>query len=131
MSVNNECLLSLERLFYDKIYFERKGFKNDEELEIDIKVGLGKYNDDLDVVSLIAEGEKLNEYSIYVQVSGFFKVEENSSINKEDLLQINAVAILMPYLRRQISLLTTQPEVDSVMLPLYNINGLVKEMRKK
>ena len=43
------------------------------------------------------------------------------------LIQQNAIAIVFPYIRSQISLLTAQPEVDPVILPPMNIAQMVKE----
>lgn len=36
-------------------------------------------------------------------------------------------AILMPYLRSEVSLLTAQPETDCVVLPVFNINKMLEE----
>ena len=41
-----------------------------------------------------------------------------------DLINKNAVAILMPYLRSELTLLTAQPDTDSVVLPPFNINKM-------
>ena len=41
-------------------------------------------------------------------------------------LKPNAVAIMFPFLRSQISLLTTQPDMIPVVLPAININKLLK-----
>lgn len=46
---------------------------------------------------------------------------------KNELISKNAVAIIMPYMRSQVSLLTAQPEVDCVVLPPFNINNMLKE----
>jgi len=38
----------------------------------------------------------------------------------------NSVAILTPYLRSEVSLLTAQPEVEYVVLPVFNINNMLE-----
>ena len=43
----------------------------------------------------------------------------------ERILKANTVAIMFPYIRSQISLLTTQPGLHPVMLPPMNINALL------
>ena len=45
---------------------------------------------------------------------------------KNTLISKNTVAILMPYLRSQVSLLTAQPEVECVVLPAFNINKMLE-----
>ena len=44
-----------------------------------------------------------------------------------NLYQKNSVAILMPYLRSEISLLTAQPETETVVLPVFNINRMMDD----
>ena len=41
MSKYNSTLI-LQKLVFDKIKFERKGFKNDNELEFELQVQIGK-----------------------------------------------------------------------------------------
>lgn len=45
----------------------------------------------------------------------------------QDLINKNAVAILMPYLRSELTLLTAQPDTDSVILPPFNINKMLEK----
>lgn len=45
---------------------------------------------------------------------------------KETLIHKNAVAIMMPYLRSEVSLLTSQPETNSIVMPIFNINKMIK-----
>lgn len=44
---------------------------------------------------------------------------------KNSLVVKNSVAIMMPYLRSQVSLVTAQPEVECVVLPAFNINKML------
>ena len=56
----------------------------------------------------------------------YFELDEQA--NKRDvLIRQNAVAILFPYLRSQVSLLTTQPGVEPVILPPLNIAKMVEQ----
>ena len=67
---------------------------------------------------------------LQVKVSGIFSIE--TSI-EEDLKMIlvtkNTMAILFPYLRTQVTLLTAQPNVETVVLPPVNINALLENMK--
>ena len=54
----------------------------------------------------------------------FFAYEGNA---EDAIIQQNAVAIVMPYIRSEISLLTAQPGVDSVVLPSFNIAEMMSE----
>lgn len=119
-------VLRLEKLVFDKILFERKGFKNTNELKISSQVKIGiNPKTNLYKVSLQLDGNKEREYQLMICISGFFTVNSEWEDRKDELLSKNAVAILMPYVRTQLSLLTAQPETDCVVLPTFNINAML------
>lgn len=90
-----------------------------------MQVQIGLDENDLYKVTLVLNGTKQDEYNVVISLSGFFKAEgqvEDKIV--QDLINKNAVAILMPYLRRELTLLTAQPDTDSVVLPPFNINKM-------
>lgn len=124
-------VLSLDKLVFDKIEFKRTGMKNENELEIELKVIINKKQDeDIYRVTLIFIGNKEKEYSLEIAVSGYFSFDENEEAEEElktTMINQNAVAIIMPYLRSQVSLLTAQPEVECVVLPPFNIVKMMSD----
>ena len=119
---NYNSLLTLQKLVFDKIEFDRKGFKNKNELTFELQVQIGIGEDSVHRVTLVLKGEKKEEYNLIISLSGFFKVEKEDSVNDK-----NAVAIMMPYLRSELTLLTAQPDTDSVVLPPFNINAMLEK----
>lgn len=116
-------------MVFNKIEFERKGFKNTKELKFGLQVQIGTSEDGTYKVTLVLNGAKQDEYDIVISLSGFFKIESEGELeNKmiQDLINKNAVAILMPYLRSELTLLTAQPDTDSVVLPPFNINKMLE-----
>lgn len=125
---NTDCVLKLDRLVFDRIEFSRSGFKNDHDLNLSVDVDIGKNDASGHYrVKLGIRGKKSDEYEFMVQASGFFRLDGDIPFEKEVLLRKNAVAILMPYLRSEVSLLTAQPEMDCVVLPPFNIDALMDE----
>ncbi len=127
---NIESILTLNKLVFDKIEFNRKGFKNDNEIEMGIEVQISRGIDDINKVTLILSGNKEGEYDFVISLSGYFSFDMSMNMeNKQmqDLINKNAVAILMPYLRSEVSLLTAQPETECVVLPPFNINKMLEE----
>ena len=60
-------------------------------------------------------------------------IENNKNLEdtlKQDLISKNAVAIMMPYLRSEATLLTAQPGTDSIVLPIFNINNMIDKEKK-
>lgn len=121
-----ECVLKLNALVFDKINFKRIGMQNENELEVSFSANFGTNISDVNLkkVSVQISGEKREEYSFEVQASGFFSYVGDAT---DDIIQQNAVAIVMPYVRSEISLLTAQPGVETVVLPPFNIVEMLKE----
>ena len=122
-------VLKLNNLVFDKIEFKRLGFKNDKEIELEIQSKIAQKQDtDLYRITLILNGNKPDEYTFEISLTGYFTIEDDPSITQElknDLVSKNATAILMPYLRSEVSLLTAQPEMDCIVLPVFNINNML------
>ncbi|MDO4266459.1 MAG: Preprotein translocase subunit SecB [Eubacteriales bacterium] len=125
---NYDSSLTLQKLVFDRIEFDRKGFKNENELTFELQVQIGIGEDSIHKVTLVLKGEKKEEYNFTISLSGFFKIETPDSMSEEmtrNLINKNAVAIMMPYLRSELTLLTAQPDTDSVVLPPFNINSML------
>jgi preprotein translocase subunit SecB len=124
---NFQSVLTLQKTAFDKLEFKRKGFKTTNELNYTLQVQFGVSKENDYRVTLVLTGDKKDEYEFLISLSGIFHLENNGDTTEEvkkELLRKNTVAILMPYLRSEVTLLTAQPETDSVVLPVFNINKL-------
>jgi preprotein translocase subunit SecB len=134
---NYKSSLVLQSLLFEKIKFERKGIKNDNELKISFKVQVGRRgndNNDLYGVTLSLSGEKQDEYVVDISLLGVFKINNTDELSEKmrlDLINKNAVAILMPYMRSELTLLTAQPGTESVVLPPFNVNNMISKQREE
>lgn len=127
---NFNSSLILQKMVFDRIEFDRKGFRNTEEIKFELQVQIGFSEDNTYKVTLVLNGTKPEEYNIVISLSGFFNVEGQEELEDktvQDLINKNAVAILMPYLRSELTLLTAQPDTDSVVLPPFNINKMLEK----
>lgn len=125
-------ILKMEHIVFDEITFVRKGFRNEESKKVSLSISSSveaiEETSSRVTVKLLADKE--NEYTARISISGFCSIEENSELGKE-LIEKNAVAILFPYLRSELSLLTAQPETDPIVLPAMNINGMLDSAKGK
>lgn len=123
--------LVLDHVVFDCIEFQRKGFQNNAEAKFNLQINAGRNEDSNDYkVTLTLDGEKAKEYTLKISVSGYFHIEEDkmaASVREDNLINNNAVAILMPYLRSELSLLTAQPETDCVVMPVFNVNAMLSD----
>lgn len=129
--INMKSALRLEKLVFDKLLFEREGFSSEKDFEFNMESQISQ-NPSADIfkVTLILNGKKPDEYRITISLTGYFSFVTDSSLSDEDknnLISKNTLAILMPYIRSEMSLLTAQPEVECVVLPPFNINNLMED----
>ena len=128
---NIQSVLCLNRLVFDKIEFKRLGIASECELELKIQSSIAQRQDaDVYRINLTLYGDKPEEYVFEISLTGYFSIEQSSELTEElknALIAKNATAILMPYLRSEVSLLTAQPGMECVVMPVLNINNLLEE----
>ena len=64
---NYNSLLTLQKLVFDKIEFDRKGFKNKNELTFELQVQIGIGEDSVHRVTLVLKGAADAEYGRIAQ----------------------------------------------------------------
>ncbi len=124
-AMESHCVMKLEHLVFDRIDFQRKGFQTENKVQFQFGFNFEKRGSQNFVVHIDVNGTKENEYTFQVSASGYFSL--SSENNLELMMHQNAVAIVFPYIRSQISLLTAQPEMKPVVLPPMNIAQMVEE----
>lgn len=75
-------------------------------------------------------GSKEMEYEFLICLSGYFTFGSGEDLEEEkrqDLIGKNAAALMMPCLRREVSLLTAQPETECVVLPPFHMNKMLEQ----
>ena len=119
--------LKMDHIVFDRIRFDRKGFQNSTSKEISFKARakIEQAAEDQYSVTLFVSAEKKLEYIAEVQITGYCMIDDNHP-QKETLLNENAIAILFPYVRAELSLITAQPETDPIVLPTMNISAMFK-----
>lgn len=119
-------VLQLNKLVFDEIKFKRLGLWSDKELGLKFKSNIAQRgNNDIYKVTLSVEGNKEDEYVFEISLTGYFSIVDKVQDDlKTELIKKNTVAILLSYLRSEVSLLTAQPGVTPVVLPPFNLNAL-------
>lgn len=122
-----DCVLKLNNLVFDEISFKRIAViqsKYDLEISFSVDIGINTSNSDIKKVSVKIIGNKKEEYIFEIQASGYFSYEGNV---EDTIITQNAVAIVMPYIRSEVSLLTAQPGIEPVVIPPFNVVEMMKE----
>ena len=128
----SESTLIVKRIFIENMSFQRKELLN-RNLRLS-QSSIGKN------VEQVADNEykcslalKLSDEEetamLEIVVSGIFDFNsELKDEQKQIIITKNTMAILFPYLRAQVTLMTSQPDVEPVVLPAININSLLKNL---
>lgn len=119
--------MRMRDLIFEKISFYRKDFVSPDvtlDVRFESKKELAPDSDSEAKITLKCQIDHPdNDFKIEIIQSAIFTIDPKSE-RKEILFGTNAIAIMFPYMRSQITLLTSQPNFGTVSLPILNINKL-------
>lgn len=127
---NVESVLRLENIYVESFNFNRgENVENSPAFSFGRDI-LQKTNDSADVI-LQCKIKWDEKTQLNVSLKGAFSVTgQNDEVN-HILLTRNSCAVMFPYLRSQITLLTSQLNFTPVVLPVMNINSLLDNIEEK
>lgn len=121
-------------LVLEKIEITESTFKKKEvlleglELSIHVEHNVDNIGEDEYEIILITTVSDENE-NIYVNVKG--KAIFHTQQKNMDILEKNTIAIMFPYIRSYISIITTQPGMAPIVLPAMNIIAMINDQKSK
>lgn len=125
----NKSIMQLTNLYFKNISFSREKLNIDDNLKIFFDHEIRKNDNDTDVVLSVLINDENNALKLSVELVGTFAFSNSENVNEnlyDNLINKNAIAILFPYLRSQVTLITSQPNMTPIILPPININTLLK-----
>ncbi|MGN0487660.1 MAG: protein-export chaperone SecB [Ruminococcus sp.] len=126
-----ESVLKMDRLFFEEIDLQRKIINpTQEEYKYNFTRNISAVDNNHFVVSLqcnIRSTDEEESLKLSVKATGWFECMSDNEEEKKILIQQNAIAIMFPYLRSQIILVTTQPDILPIQLPIINITALFND----
>lgn len=126
-----ECKLRMLDLYFSKFDFIQERGHSSTEYNSSFQIEYSVSNKDSSKIRVTIDtlvSSKEEGLSLNLRTVGLFEVEK-TDIEKdvyEQLIRANTVAIMFPYIRSQVSLLTTQPGIQPIMIPPMNINALLE-----
>lgn len=118
---------------FDKVFVDLSQHKGNN-----LKLGFqtsGRFinNDKSFELSFVVKASTEDESEPFVEIrcKGFFQFE-NVELFEEipDFFYRNSIAILFPYLRAYLSIITTQANVPGIILPTLNLSNLESDLKK-
>jgi preprotein translocase subunit SecB len=125
---------SIVNFMFDKVSLDLSNHKSDE-LSLSFET-TGNFIKDESVYELSFRVNVFNENQdefpfVTVRCVGLFKFDNVSELNEiPDFFYRNAIAILFPYVRAYISLITSQANLPGIILPTLNLSHLEVDLRK-
>ena len=65
-----------------------------------------------------------SDFHIVIELCGRFSLDCNNDLLRESIMNKNTVSILFPYLRSELTLITSQPGIEPIVMPPMNINAM-------
>lgn len=127
---NTECKIQMLDLFFSKCTFFQERKQNSDEYQTSFGINYAVNSDDDSKIKVTIDTSitnKTGNINLELQAIGIFKIDKTDIEQSvyEHLIKANTVAIIFPYIRSQISLLTTQPGINPIVLPPMNLNALI------
>lgn len=124
-----ESPLILEKIEITESTFRKKDVSLDE-LELGVRVEHSVENIEEDEYEILLNTTVSDENeNIYVNVKG--KAIFHTQQKNMDMLEKNTIAIMFPYIRSYISIITTQPGMPPIVLPAMNIIAMINDQKDK
>lgn len=131
LNIPQTASVQMERMYCKQINFTRTD-KDFDCTQLEVHFGKShRFNSDFTAATVGLSCEIHDEgnslLNLKVEFVGEFTCTDASVEDRQVLLTKNTLAILFPYLRSQISLATTQPDMAPITLPPMNIESLFSE----
>ena len=128
------AIFSISGYQFDKVYIDLSNCKsNNLSLDFDVKGLYLNESSSYELTFLLKVSnleDKTNPF-VTVQCKGTFSFENVNSISEiPDFFYNNCIAILFPYVRAYVSLVTTQANIPGIILPTLNLTSLEADLRK-
>ena len=123
-------IVKLNGIHFNELSFKRRDSTDSviDDCELTRKIV------DIDVDNFTVELNFKLSTSIFemsISLEGKFNIVCEDALMKERLKKNNTISILFPYIRSEVTLLTSQPEMTPVIIPPININKLIDESTTK
>jgi len=128
-----KAAFSITSYQFDKVRIDLSNHKN-KELSLSFDTSGIFYKSDItfELTFLVKVSDKESDNPfVEVQCKGIFKFDNVSTLDEiPDFFYRNCIAILFPYVRAYISLVTTQANVPGIILPTLNLTNLEEGLRR-
>lgn len=131
--MDNQCLLKIDDFYFSSIEFKNKRILGETKIGFIFDIKTNNIEDKIEKIVTTEVTSEDRGLFLKIVTVGKFHLEgaEEAEIEKH-ILKYNTISIMMPYIRSQVSLITTQPGLNQpFMIPPLNIIQLVDSLEAK
>lgn len=127
-----KSVLNLDKIYFEDIKyhnsfsFENQAQSQNYDVRFERNVAVTEDGIHCRVTLKTIIESKSKTISAEITMVGLFTCESENEELKKVLWNDNTVAIMFPYLRSQLSLVTTQPDMAPIVLPPINVAAMFK-----
>ncbi|RKW50768.1 MAG: preprotein translocase subunit SecB [Lachnospiraceae bacterium] len=115
--------LQMKDFYFSRFSFVRDKVIKDGELNVDLQKNIISKGDHEYNIILTTTIEK-DDMNIELVAEAQFLYESDDYSREESIINTNTVAIMFPFIRSQVTLLTSQPGMIPIILPAINTQKL-------
>lgn len=136
MKVNNASnYMEILDLYFESFKYHNTRILGQTKLELNNLIQYSKVAEtshDITVVITTKITTENSSITLELRTVGKFRIPDDVPEKlRKDIELRNTVAIMLPHIRSEISLLTTQPGMMPIMMPPIDVNQLVDEQLKR
>ena len=119
--------LTMKSLYIKNFSFTREKIIDNSELEMSLIPNIKIINEDeaeFEISLMLYNNQKQFDLSISI----FAAMQKKKGELDWGILKSNVFAIIFPFLRSQVSILTSQPDFKPILMPVVNINKIFEDI---
>ena len=112
--------LRMQNLHFSECTITRSAVIENGPMTFDLQKDITKSDGGYIVTLTLTINKENNDLNVRVVASANFSMESENETLVKSIMEANTVAIMFPFIRSQVSLLTTQPGMVPIVLPPIN-----------
>lgn len=114
-----ESKLSMKNLYFSKCTFTREETIKNGKLHIEVLKNIEPLDEHEYKVSLTLQISN-DDLNLEITANACFGFNCNDMDNEKDIINANTIAIMFPFIRSQVTLMTSQPGMKPIIIPPIN-----------
>lgn len=111
--------LKMDNFYFKDYSFHRDTVIKNGEYKVDLKKDIRKLDDHVFEVEVVTSIEK-DDMHMNLVANATFTFEADDYSSEDSVIDANTVAIMFPFIRSQVTLMTSQPGMTPIVLPPIN-----------